>query len=66
MQAVGKCRRGGFIDQAFNVQSSQLGRGPRGLALAIGKIRGDRNDRLGDRFAKVRLRVFLERAQDQR
>ncbi len=66
VEAVGerRCRR--LVDDAHDVETRDLARVLRRLALAVVEVRRHRDDRLRDRLAEVRFRVALEFLQDHR
>ena len=66
VNAVGKRRRRGLVDDALNIQPRNFARILRGLPLRVGKIRGDGDDGLGDGLAEIAFRVALELLEDHR
>ena len=63
VHAVGQRRRGGLVDNAFDVQPGDLAGVLGGLALGIVKIRRHGDNRLGHGLAEKFLRGFLHFAQ---
>ena len=66
VEAVGERRRGRLVDDAEDVEAGDLAGVLRRLALRVVEVRGDGDDRLGDRLAEVRLGVGLQLLEDHR
>jgi hypothetical protein len=65
VEAVREGRRRGLVDDARNLQASDLAGFLGGLALRVGEVRRDRDDGLGDGLAEVGLGVTLELLQHE-
>ena len=65
-QAIGQCRCGGLVDNALDLQASDLASLFGGLALGVVEVRRNGDDRVGHFVAKVCLRVSLEFAEHAR
>jgi hypothetical protein len=66
VEAVRQSRRGRFVDDPDHVQTGDAAGVLRRLALRVVEVRGNRDDRVGDRLAKVGLGVRLQLLQDHR
>ena len=66
VHAVGKRCRRRLVDDAQDFKTGDAARVLGRLALAVGEIRGNGDDRLRHGFAEVRFRVGLELLQDHR
>ncbi|EMA41578.1 NAD-specific glutamate dehydrogenase domain protein [Halococcus hamelinensis 100A6] len=66
VEAVGHRGRRRLVDDPLDVEARDLAGVLRGLALAIGEVRGNRDDRLLDLVAEVLLGVAFDLAEDQR
>ena len=64
VHAVGQGRSGGLVDDALHLQARDLACVLGGLALGIGKVGGDGNDRRIHGIAQIGLRVGLELLED--
>ena len=64
VQAVGQGRGGGLVDDALDLQAGDLAGVLGGLALGVGEVGGDGDDRLGDGLAQVGLGVRLQLLED--
>ena len=65
VEAVRERRRGGLVDDAQDVQARDLAGLLGRLALGVGEVRRDGDDRVGDGVAEVGLRVPLELLQHE-
>ena len=66
VEAVRQRGRGGLVDDAAHVEARDLAGLLGGLALRVGEVRRDRDDRVGHGLAEVGLRVALELLQHER
>ena len=64
VEAEGEGRRGGFVDDALDVETGDAAGVFRGLALAVVEVRGHGDHGIGDGFAEVVFGGFLHLAQD--
>ena len=64
IHAVGQGRGGRFVDDAFHVQAGDPAGVLGGLALGVGEVGGNRDDRLGDCTAQIGLSVRLQLLED--
>ena len=63
VEAVGEGRGCRLVDDALDLKAGDLACVLRGLALAVGEVGGDGDDRLGDLLAQIGLGVGLELLQ---
>ena len=66
VHAVGQGGGGGLVDDALDLQAGDLAGVLGGLALGVGEVGGDGDDRLGDGLAQIALGVGLELLEDHR
>ena len=66
VHAVGHGGGGGLVDDALDVQAGDAAGVLGGLALRVGEVGRDGDDRLGDLLAEVGLRVVAQLLQDHR
>ena len=64
VHAVGHGSGGGLVDDALDVQARDAAGVLGGLALGVGEVGGDGDDRLGDGLAQIGLGVRLQLLQD--
>ena len=64
IHAIGQGRGGGLVDDTLDLETRDLAGILGGLALGIGEVGGDGDDRLGDGLAQVGLGVALQLLQD--
>ena len=66
VEAVGECRRGRLVDDADHVQPGDLAGVLGRLALGVVEVGRDRDHRVGDGLAQIRLGVGLQLLEDHR
>ena len=64
VEAIGQSRRCGLVDDAQNLETSDLSGVLGGLALGIVEVGGNRDDRLGDGFTEILAGVLGKLAKD--
>ena len=64
IHAIGQSSGGGLVDDTFDLQAGDLAGVLGGLALGIGEVGGNGDDRLGDLFAQIGFGVNLQLLQD--
>ena len=64
VHAVGQGRGGGLVDDPLHIQAGDLARILGGLALGVGEVGGDGDDRLGDGLTQIGLGVRLQLLKD--
>ena len=60
IHAVGKSCRRGLVDDTLDLQSGDFAGVLGGLTLSVGEVRGNGDDRLGNRLTQVAFRVGLQ------
>ena len=66
VDAVGESRGGGLVDDTLDLETRDLTRVLGRLALCVGEIRGNGDDRLGDGVAEISLCILLELREGHR
>ena len=66
VQTVGQSGRGRLVDDALDVEASDLAGVLRRLTLGVGEVGGNGDDGLGDGLTQIGLGVALELLQDHR